>query len=460
MDSSPNLRRSSRFPVSPYLSDTGRAIRDKLLALADLLREHAREGEELGVLAPATLTAMHEAGVFKIALPIELGGYALGARDTVEIVDALGQSDASAGWTVIVSSATRNTLGFPKQARDEVFAEVDTWVGPLMFGASVFAPQVGKGRKVDGGWMVSGKWSFGSGCKIAAWGSVGIEHIDPETGQPRRAMAILSSDQYTILDDWRVMGLMATASNSVKASQEVFVPDHRVVQMGELMMLIGALRGKYEGIAFKHSPVGMMIVTTAAFAALAAGMAKGALEAFIEQAKKRAPFNLPYPTMSEMATIQAVAGKARAAINAADAVILRHADEIDRRALAGEDFVPSDEPEITMDLVHQIHQCLGTIDGLLLALGSSAVSLSNPIQRFVRDVHVLATHGAFRMDPMGEINGRDLFGLEPFPMLAALGPPPGKLPEGLAAGMRSGGPPPGIRTEGPLLAMRPEGTTT
>jgi alkylation response protein AidB-like acyl-CoA dehydrogenase len=448
MNSSPTPRKSSRFPESPYLSETGRAIRDKVFAMADLLRDYAREGEKLGVLAPATLAAMHDAGVFKIALPIELGGYALGARDTVEIVDALGQADASAGWTVIVSSAARNTLSFPKQAREEVFADVANWVGPLVFGASVFAPQVGKGRKVDGGWMVHGKWSFGSGCKIAAWGSVGIEHIDAETGQPRRAMAILSPDQFTILDDWHVMGLMATSSNSVQSSQEVFVPDHRVVQMDELMMRIGTLRGRYEGMAFKHSPVGTMIATTAAFAALAAGMAKGALKAFIEQAKKRAPFNLPYPTMSEMATIQAAAGKARAAINAADAVILRHADEVDRRALAGEDFVPSDEPEVTMDLVHQIHQCLATIDGLLLALGSSTVSLNNPIQRFVRDIHVLATHGAFRMDPMGEINGRDLFGLEPFPMLAALGAPPRKRPDGAAPGARPDGPAPGMRPEG------------
>lgn len=132
--------------------------------------------------------------------------------------------------------------------------------------------------------------------------------------------------------------------------------------------------------------------------------------------------------MSEMGTIQVVAGKARAAINAAEAVIWRHADEIDRRALAGKDFLPPDEPEITMDLVHQIHECLRAVDGLQLALGSSTVSLRNPIQRAVRDIHVLATHGAFRVDPMAEINGRDMFGLDPFPVMAALSSPSGPPP--------------------------------
>ncbi|UVH57764.1 oxidoreductase [Variovorax paradoxus] len=419
---------AAKFAQSPYLSEAGQRIRDDLSGKLDLLRTHAREGEELGVLAPATLQALHDAGAFKITLPIELGGYALGARDTAEIVNVLGRADASAGWTVIVSSAARNTLAFSQRARDEVFSEVDSWVGPLMFGATILAPHVGEGRKVEGGFMVKGKWPFGSGCRIAAWGSVGIGYVDPETGAHRRAMGIVSRDQYEILDDWKVMGLMATSSNSVRAAEEVFVPEYRVVHMDQLIGLIDGLRGKYHGLGFMHSPIGSMVAMTIAFASLACGMARGALAAFVEQAKKRPPFNVPYATMSEMASIQVVAGKARAIVNAAEAVIYRHADEVDRRALAGEDFLPPDEPEITMDLVHQIHECLKAIDGFQLALGSSTVSLTNPIQRFVRDIHVLATHGAFRIDPMAEINGRDMLGLPPFPMLAALAPPSGMPP--------------------------------
>jgi alkylation response protein AidB-like acyl-CoA dehydrogenase len=414
----------SKFPESPYLSDVGRRMRDEILDLLPLLREHAAEGEQLGELAPATLEAVHRVGAFKVTIPVELGGSALGARDTAEVVKALGQGDASAGWLVIVSSAARNTLGFDPKARDEVFAGIDEWVGPIMFGATVFAPKVGDGRKVDGGWMVKGKWSFGSGSKHAAWGTVGFEYDDVTTGERRRAMGILSRDQYSIVDDWHVMGLQATNSNSVRADEEVFIPEYRVVHTNELPQRGDALRGQYSGLAFKHSPIGGMVATTCAFAALAVGIAEGALDSFLEQAAKRAPFNLPYPTMSEMASIQVVAGKSRAVINAANAVLWRHADEIDRRAVADEDFAPWDEPEITMDLVHQIHQCLGVVDGLLLALGSSAIPLTNPIQRAVRDIHVVATHGAFRIDPMAEINGRALFGLEPFPMMVAISSPP------------------------------------
>lgn len=425
----------NRFPESPYITDEGRRMRDAVCAAGPGLAERAREGEKLGVLAPETVSVLHEIGVFRITIPVELGGFALGARDTTEVVRALGRVDGSAGWTVIVSSASRSGLAMGDRVKDEIFTDITDWKGPLMFGATVFSPKVGDGRKVDGGWMVKGRWAFGSGCKIARWGVVGFEYSDPDTGGKLRAMGLLSRDQYTIVDDWHVMGMVATSSNSVEADEEVFVPEYRVVHTMDMPARMDALRGKYQGLGFMHSATGTMVATTTAFAALALGMTEGALEAFVKQAAKRAPFNLPYPTMADMASTQIVAGKARAVINTAAAVIERQADEIDRRALAGEDFHPWEEPEITMDLVHQIHACLHVIDGLQLALGSSTVGLSNPIQRFVRDVHVLATHGAFRVDPMAEINGRDIFGMEPFPMMAALGPPPpAKMPAHPAGG--------------------------
>ncbi len=433
------LPKVSRFPESSYLSEEGRRMRDAVRAAAPGLAERAREGELLGALTPETVSVLHEIGVFRITVPVELGGFALGARDTAEVVRELGRVDASAGWTVIVSSAARGALALGDQVKNEVFADIDTWQGPLIFGATVFAPKVGDGRKVEGGWMVKGRWAFGSSCKIAKWGSVGFEYDDPDTGERRRAMGLLTQDQYTIVDDWQVMGLSATSSNSVRADEEVFVPEYRVIHTMDMPARMDALRGKYQGLGFMHSATGTMVATTTAFAALALGMAEGALAAFVEQAKKRPPFNLPYPNMADMASTQVVAGKARAVINTAAAVIERQADEVDRRALAGEDFHPWDEPEITMDLVHQIHACLQVIDGLQLALGSSTVGLANPIQRFVRDVHVLATHGAFRIDPMAEINGRDIFGMEPFPMMAALSsPPPGKMPPHAANGNAPG----------------------
>lgn len=88
-----------------------------------MLREEAATGEELGALSPRTLKSDERRGR---ALPIELGGYALGARDYVEIVTALSEGDGSAGWTAFVAGGIRNVLGFPQETVDEVFKEADT----------------------------------------------------------------------------------------------------------------------------------------------------------------------------------------------------------------------------------------------------------------------------------------------------------------------------------------------
>jgi alkylation response protein AidB-like acyl-CoA dehydrogenase len=409
---------------SEFLSANGRRIRDEIRELIPVLRANAAEGEQTGALTPETLKAVSGAGVFKLTLPAEYGGTALGARDIAEIVTALGSGDAAAGWLTVVATATRNSLVFPERTVAEVFRDILTWEGPIMCGASLLSPVVGQARKVDGGWMISGKWTFGSGSKHAAWATVGVEYADAD-GRTHRAMALMPREEFRILDDWHVMGLQGTSSNSITTiGEEGFVPEHRVLDMAGVPPMIDALRGRYEGLGFKFGAFGLMLLVPVSFAALALGMAEGCLECFTEQARRRKPFNLPYPTVADMPSVQVTAGKARAAINVARATIYGYADELDRRALRGEDFAPTDEPVVTMDLIFAITLLAEAIDSLQIALGSSTAALSNPIQRFVRDVRILATHGALRLDPMAEINGREILGLEPFMKMAGFPPPP------------------------------------
>jgi alkylation response protein AidB-like acyl-CoA dehydrogenase len=412
---------------SEFSSAIGRRIRDEIRELVPLLRANAEEGERIGALTPETLKAVSDAGVFKLTLPAEYGGTALGARDIAEIVTALGRGDAAAGWLAVVSTATRNSLAFPERTVEEVFRSAKSWDGPIVIGASLLSPVIGKARKVHGGWMVSGTWHFGSGSRHAAWAMVGVE-CPAEDGPPRRAMALLPREEFRVLDDWHVMGLMGTSSNSVTTiGDEGFVPEHRVFDQADLPRMVDSLRGRYEGLGFRSGAFGQMLLVPVIFAALALGMAEGCLECFAEQARRRKPFNLPYPTVADMPSVQVTAGKARAALNVARATIHGYADELDRRALRGEDFVPADDPVITMDLIYAITMLAQTIDALQIALGSSTVALTNPIQRFVRDVRVLSTHGALRLDPMAEINGREILGLEPFMRMAGLEPPAGAM---------------------------------
>ena len=123
-----------------------------------------------------------------------------------------------------------------------------------------------------------------------------------------------------------------------------------------------------------------------------------------------------------MPSAQVAAGKALAMTNAAAAFVELTADQLDARSAAGLDFAPEEESEISLGISYAANQCEDAINLLQKTLGSSTVSSSNPIQRFVRDVRVLTSHGAIRLDPQAEQNGRRVLGLEPFVMFGGAVP--------------------------------------
>jgi alkylation response protein AidB-like acyl-CoA dehydrogenase len=391
-------------------------MRDAILALTPLLRDTAWDSEKATALVPEALRALDQTGFFRTTLPAKFGGSAFGARDLVEVIAAASYADGSAGWSGFAASGVRLVLAFSQQAVDEVSTQIADWVGPAAVGASIFSNIVGQARRTDEGFLVTGKWMYGSGCSYAAWAVVGIEW--QEDDKPVRGLALISRDQYEILDDWHVMGMAASSSNSIVARNEIFVPAYRVIRHADLPVALGALPQKYEGLTYRMGPLATMLSTALANIAITLGMARGCLDCFVEQANKRVPFNLPYETVATMPSTQVVAGRAHAMIQAAEALILQTADEVDARTLRTEDFMPREESLATMSLVYAANLCGEAIDEMQLCIGSSTVSLRNPIQRFARDARVMLTHGAIRRDPAAEIAGRHVLGLPPFNMFA------------------------------------------
>lgn len=237
-----------------------------------------------------------------------------------------------------------------------------------------------------------------------------------------RGMVLLERGQYEIVDDWKVMGLCGSSSNSVTVPADVFVPEHRFADLADLPTNLGNLRNRFGGLGYRLDGLGLMLIVAMETMAITLGMARGAFDCFVAQCEKKKPFNLPYETLAATPSIEVVAGKTRAMINAAEALIFSRADHIDRKATAGEAFTPSEESEIMMDFVHAGNVCGAAIDMIQIALGSFTVSLSNPIQRYARDTRVALTHGSTRLDPAAEISGRQLMGLPPLSAFAAAVP--------------------------------------
>ena len=419
-DSVSTAQDSSAASESPYSSATGRRVRDQVRALVPLIRKNSLEGERAGQLPDALLAELQKTGLFLISVPTEYGGYALGARDLAEIIISVGRGDGSTGWiSMIASGHTRIALALPDKAVAEIYAKAVNWAGPTMAGASLFSEKIQKAERAEGGYIVKagGKWLFASGVKHAAFCAVGVDYQDQE-GNARRGMCLLEKSQYQIVDDWQVMGMRASSSNSVATTEDVFVPAHRFLDLAEFPVRLAGMSSRFKGIGYQLDALGLMLIPGLEIMGIVVGMAKGAFECFVEQAKAKKPFNLPYKTLSESPAVQITAGKAGAMVRAAEALLLSRADHIDRKAAAREGFDQTEESQIMMDMVYAGNLAAEAIDLMQYAIGSSTISDFNPIQRFARDARVALTHGSLRLEPVAEIHGRQAFGFPPFQSFA------------------------------------------
>src|SRR5581483_5677710 len=92
------------YDESECSSDIGRQIRDAVRDLIPLMREHALEGEKQGFVSDVVMRALTRTGLFRISIPIECGGYALGARDVAEILTATAAGDGATAWVTMIAS--------------------------------------------------------------------------------------------------------------------------------------------------------------------------------------------------------------------------------------------------------------------------------------------------------------------------------------------------------------------
>jgi alkylation response protein AidB-like acyl-CoA dehydrogenase len=400
-----------------HLSDEGRRIADGVRDLQPRIRELAAQAEQDGRLSPEIIQAFTDLGLYRTVVPKEYGGYALGARDIAEIAAALGQGDASAGWTFLVACGLRMVSTFPKRLVDDLYSRLDGHAGPAAAGGSTFAAITGTATRTPGGWMVEGKWTYVSGNHDAAWLCGGVAWSDDH--RHGHALIMMDPRQLDRLDDWHVSGMMASDSNSVITTAPIFVPDHHFVDMAQLPLHMNSASERYTGLAYRAQARASMISVAVLNIGILVGMAEGAFEVFTELAQKRKPFSPPYPSVAAMASSQVAAGKARAWINVARATLLQYADEVDELATRGVDYTAEEEAQGSMDLAYAGSLCQDAINLCVRILGSSVMTLSNPLQRYSRDAQVILSHGALRMESLAEISGRRLLGEPPFDMFAA-----------------------------------------
>jgi len=193
------------------------ALMTRIDGITDLLKTNGEKNEELGHLSDESFQALKDVGAFKIGIPEELGGYELKPSQTIAVLEKVSQADPASGWVLMVLQMISGTTAayLPEEAQRELFP--DDGEHALVAGQGT---RFGKAVRVDGGYMVTGNWFFGSGMPHANWIHTGA--IDEESG--RVMMVHFPRDKASLDGNWDVLGLRATGSIDYSC-EDVFVPD-------------------------------------------------------------------------------------------------------------------------------------------------------------------------------------------------------------------------------------------
>jgi alkylation response protein AidB-like acyl-CoA dehydrogenase len=314
--------------------------------------------------------------------PKKFGGPEHRPDVALSVAYELARADGSAGWVWAVMSIHDLLVAlWPEEFQKEYWAK-------NTLSASSFAPN-GKAAPANGGCKISGKWTFSSGIDNADWLLLGVFFGPPSGGSPIPDIryVMLPKGDYKVIDDWYVFGLRGSGSKGVVV-EDVFVPNHRICGLAD--MIQGTTPGSkvHDSPLYKASVWGIIPFT---ISSPANGMARGALDAFIDDMKVREG-SYDHSPLSKKPGMQLVVAEASAMIDAADLLYRRSFTETIDKIFAGEPLSLEHRARSRRDQGWSVITARQAAEKLFSAQAGRGIYEGNRIQRAYADVHALSGH--------------------------------------------------------------------
>lgn len=375
--------------------------RATLLAAVERARDtvlaHADEAERRRTLAPATVDALRSSGLFAMAVPHVLGGAECDPLTQLEIFEAMTRIDTSAGWCLMIGAITSAMAG--GYLPDAGAARVFEGAAPICAGLQQPA---GVARREAGGYVISGRWPFGSGVRHATWvltcAAVEPPEAPSEPGPPELISFVIPAREVEIEDTWDVSGLRGSGSDHYRLNG-VFIPE-------ELTFPFPAAAPRRGGALFA---LPFIAFTTSGHVGFALGAARGALDEIVRVAPHRVRL-WTQVQVGAHAAFQMDLGRAEARLGAARAYAIEVMGAMWDRVRAGEALSLDAWATIRLATTYITEVAAEVISFAYRAGGGGALYSSSPLQRYFRDIHAATQHIA-ATDDAYEFAGRVRLGL-------------------------------------------------
>ena len=355
---------------------------DIISVVRSLAPEIQSRGDEIAALRRLPLdlvTKLKAAGVFRMAMPRAWGGPEMTPREQCEVYEVLGAADASVAWCAKIGSDSGYFAAqLDESAARSLYPELD-------YVTAGQVPPNGLGERVDGGYRVSGHWTFGSGCThadVIATGFLVTENGNPvmRAGAPQARIAFAPASHFEIIDTWHSTGLAGSGSNDYRITN-LFIPDEHTIAQEDpprrnepLYCYFGMFLASWHGIAL--------------------GLARRAIDAAIAIADKKMHIFPPPPMpLRQRPHARVALAKAEMAWRASRAFTYETIDRIWHEAQTDGRISPDTRRAMALSLSHAFRMSREVAQMMYDLIGPTAVfSTKTPLDRLLRDAIAMSQH--------------------------------------------------------------------
>ena len=346
---------------------------ERAKGLLGLVREHAEASESQRHLKREVAEAFAREGLFRIAAPVDFFGSEEDPITQIETIESVAYADGSAAWNLMIGIETFGLIAPGFVHCRELIEDLSV----IMCSSTASA---GRADKVDGGYRVSGRWGFCSGCHNSElFGATVYIYENGERNKSGHQYLVVPKPEFEILDTWYTSGLCGSGSHDV-VLEDVFVPEERLVApLGKVQHDSALLRMPFRSRLCYNK------------VAIAFGLARSALDDFVDLADGKVP-RFTSKSLKERGWAQRAIAESEVRVRSVRALDVELLGSLWDKAVEGEAVSDKEAALFQLACSDAVRSCIGAVDRLVEAAGTTANQKGHPLERVARDIRVVGQH--------------------------------------------------------------------